>query len=184
MERLFFQRRASLIGVLAGMLTVVGGFLSLGVQIVRGEPRDLGSVWQGSWGFFTDVISGRVTLFSGRIDYDAPNIISAWLIGLLLLAILVPLGTSLAALLGKRKRSLLILSLVLASLGCLELLLMEWFMLTFSFFPPSEVEGIIGPGFWFILCGFLLSIGSSVVEIVHFRSRAARGASPYPFPAR
>ncbi|MBO0792708.1 MAG: hypothetical protein J2P36_17420 [Ktedonobacteraceae bacterium] len=165
MSRLFFRRRTSMMGVLAGMLIVAGGFLSLGVQVNLTSPefsREQGSFWRWFWELFTMLINGQVA-------FNVLNTIITLLVVLFILAVLVPLGTTLAALFGRRKRSLLILSLVLASLGCLEFLLFEWLILTFSFSPPSEIEGIAGPGFWLILCGFLLCIGSGIVEIVHFR---------------
>lgn len=85
-------------------------------------------------------------------------------IGSFVLAILIPLGISLAGLAGFGKRVLLLLSLGFAVLGFLEFLLFSALLLSFSRWGGRVTEThTAGPGFWLMLSGFLLCIGSSMI---------------------
>ena len=108
-----------------------------------------------------------VTSENFRLDWSGTHLA----IGSYLLALLVLLLTSLATLLGKLKRVLLILNLVFGILGFLEFLIFSALLLSFSRWGGRVTEiHTSGPGFWLMLSGFPLCIGSSIIA-EHLLSR-------------
>ncbi|WP_201388222.1 hypothetical protein [Ktedonobacter sp. SOSP1-52] len=107
-----------------------------------------------------------VNTVTGGSIFMAPEQIS---IGSFLLSILVPLLTFLAGLFGRRKRAIFILSLIFATLGLLEFLAFSLLLLSFSRWGGRVTEiHTSGPGFWLMLIGFPICIGSSIAHIVLF----------------
>lgn len=101
------------------------------------------------------------TIRGGASALYFPLPLESLIIGVFLLSILFPLGVFLAALLGKQKPGLLLFSLFLAFLGFLEFAFYSSFL--FDAFPTVATR-IARQGFWLMLLGFLLSIGSAMWE--------------------
>lgn len=162
MRGVFHMRLVHVLGTLGAALGAIGFFLPFWTQIFTGvhgffaPPYPAGTVLTDSfWQMFVNTIRG------GASALYFPLPLESLIIGVFLLSILFPLGVFLAALLGKQKTSLLLFSLLLTFLGFLEFVFYSAFL--FGAFPTVATR-TAGPGFWLMLIGFLLSLGSALWE--------------------
>lgn len=143
MPHWFFFRLVNWIGLLGSVLLIIGFFLPVrfvAITFLHQPPSYSADSFGSMLG--NSVIGGT----------------------LLLLAILIPLLTFLAGLLGTVKRVILVLSLTFAILGFLGFLIVSMFLLSFSRWGGRVTEiHTSGPGFWLMLIGFPLCIGSSII---------------------
>jgi len=154
MPRLSSLRLASLIGLLGSALVIIGFFLPSRFVTVAFPPNPTSYSADSFWSMLSNTITG------GTIR----NLSSEMAIGSFLLTILIPLLPSLAGFLGKGKRVILIFSLGFAILGFLEFLIFSALLLSFSTWGGRVTEiHTSGPGFWLMLSGFPLCIGSSII---------------------
>ncbi len=163
MRSVFHLRLVNALGTLGAALGAIGFFLPFRTQIFRGTPHGFfappypaGAVLTDSfWQMLVNTIRG------GASALYFPLPLESLIIGVFLLSILFPLGMFLGALLGKQKTSLLLFSLLLTFLGFLEFAFDSWWLLG-AF--PTVATRTTGPGFWLMLIGFLLSMGSALWE--------------------
>ncbi len=156
------MRLVTLLGTMGATLVAIGFFLPFRTEIFTGTgvglfapPYHAGTVLTDSfWQMLVNTIQG------GDAALFFPLPLECLIIGVFLLSILFPLGTFLGAFLGKQKPLLLVFRLLLAMLGFLEFLLYSALLLL-DF--PTAATRTTGPGFWFMLIGFLLSIGSALI---------------------
>ncbi|WP_201394442.1 hypothetical protein [Ktedonobacter sp. SOSP1-85] len=154
MPHLSSLRLVSLIGLLGSALVIIGFFLPTRFVTVAFPPLPASSSADSYWSMLGDTVTGG-TIHELSLEME---------IGSFLLAILIPLLTSLAGLLGTGKRNILLLSLGFAILGFLEFLLFSALLLSFSRWGGRVTEiHTSGPGFWLMLIGFPLCIGSSII---------------------
>jgi hypothetical protein len=160
---MFGRPLVNVLGATGSALGVIGFFLPFRTEIFTGI---YGSVAQGHpasrvlsdsfWQMLVNTIQGG----SAALFFPWP--LEGLLIGVFLLSILFPLGMFLGALLGKQKYSLLLLSLFLAFLGFLEFVCYSALLLdTFS----RVATPAVGPGFWLMFIGFIVSIGSTLRKV-------------------
>lgn len=157
MPRLSSLRLASLLGLLGSTLVISGFFLPSRFVTVVFPPNPAISSADSYWSMLITTVSGG-RIFDWSLEME---------IGSFLLAILIPLLTSLAGLAGFGKRVMLLLSRGFALLGFLEFLLFSALLLSFSHWGGRVTEThTAGPGFWLMLSGFPLCIGSS--NLAHY----------------
>ncbi|EFH88506.1 hypothetical protein Krac_9980 [Ktedonobacter racemifer DSM 44963] len=172
MSRLYSLRLASLIGLLGSGLVIIGFFLPARfVTVIFHLQPPLYST-DSFWSMLVNTVTG------GTIH----DLSSEMAIGSFLLSILVPLLTFLTGLFGKRKRAIFILSLIFATLGLLEFLASSLLLLSFSFPHTGTEIHTSGPGFWLMLIGFPICIGSSIAHIVLFTPHGANFQSNAGLP--
>lgn len=153
MTRLSYLRLASLFGLLGSALVISGFFLPSRFVTVVFPPNPAISSADSYWSMLNSTITG------GSIALPEHEIG----IGSFILAILIPLGISLAGLAGFEKHILFLLSLLFSSL-----------LLSFSIRRGRVTEThTASPGFWLMLSGFLLCIGSSMIRGHRPRWRAS-----------
>jgi hypothetical protein len=166
------QRRIYVIGLVGPALLISGLFLPW-ITTNFSEPfppSSTESVWAQ--------IMSQVT-FHG-FDWSSATSISFYF--LMLLPLLTGIWTSLVGLFGKGKRVLFVLHLAFVIIG-LVIFLFSSYVAYCLFYcgatGPWALKGtrVLDPGFWLILGGFLLSLGTSIAEIWLFKLRATeRGA--------
>ncbi len=156
MSRLSSLRLAGLIGGLGVALVIAGFFLPCRFVTVAFPPNPASYSADSFWSMLVNTVTSE----NFRLDLSDTHLA----IGSYLLALLVLLLTSLATLLGKLKRVLMILNLVFGTLGFLEFLIFSALLLSFSRWGGRVTEiHTSGPGFWLMLSGFPLCIGSSII---------------------
>ncbi len=153
MPRLSALRLASLIGLLGSALVIIGFFLPSRFVTIVFPPAPATSSADSSWSMLHNTVTG------GNIHFVS----SEMEIGSFLLSILIPLLTSLPGLLGKGKRVICLLSLGLSILGFFEFLIFSTLLLSFGWASHGTETHTAGPGFWLMLSGFPLCIGSSII---------------------
>ena len=138
-----FFRLVSFIGLLGSVLLIIGFFLPVRFVTVT---------------FLHQPPSSSADSFGSMLGTSGTGDT------LLLLTILIPLLTFLAGFLGIMKRAILTLSLTFALLGFLGFLIASMFLLSLSRWGGRVTEiHTSGPGFWLMLIGFPLCIGSSII---------------------
>lgn len=154
MPRLSALRRASLLSLLGSALVIIGFFLPSRFVTVVFPPAPATYSADSYWSMLHNTVTG------GNIHFVS----SEMEIGSFLLSILIPLLTSLPGLFGTGKRVICLLSLGLSILGFLEFLIVSTLLLSFSHWGGRVTEiHTAGPGFWLMLSGFPLCIGSSII---------------------
>ena len=154
MLRLSALRLASLLGLLGSALVISGFFLPSRFVTVVFPPAPATSSADSYWSMLHNTVTG------GSIHV----VPSQMEIGSFLLAILIPLLTSLTGLVGFGKRVISLLSLGWSILGFLEFLIFSTLLLSFSHWGGRFTEThTAGPGFWLMLSGFPLCISSSII---------------------
>lgn len=166
MSRLFLQRLVSSVGVLGAVLVIGGFFLPCRITTYPTHP-----VWNTTDSFWEMFVN---TVTSPSAPLDLPTGLE---IGSFSLAILIPLGISLTALLGKRKRVFFRFSLAFAMLGFMEVLIVSFWLFGLTFARVVEIR-TAGPGLRLMLSGFLISIGRSIAENVFLKPHATVIESP------
>ena len=154
MRRLSSLRLASGIGLLGSALVIMGFFLPSRFVTVVFPPNPATFSADSYWSMLNNTVTGgSISLTENELG-----------IGSFVLSILIPLVISLAGLAGFGKRVMLLLSLGFAVLGFLEFLLFSSFLLSFSRWGGRVTEiHTAGSGFWLMLSGFPLCIGSSII---------------------
>lgn len=156
MPRLSVLYLAGLMGELGTALVIAGFFLPCRFVAVTFPPNPTLYSADSFWSMLVNTVTSE----SFRLDLSGTHLA----IGSFLLVLLVLLLSSLATLLGKLKRVLMILNLVFAILGFLEFLIFSALLLSFSEVGLRVTEiHTSGPGFWLMLSGFPLCIGSSII---------------------
>jgi hypothetical protein len=154
MPHLSSLRLVSLIALLGSALVIIGCFLPVRFVTVTFPPNPASSSADSFWSMLGNTVTGG-TIHDLSLEMA---------IGSFVLTILIPLLTSLIGFLGFGKRVLLILSLAFAILGFLEFLAESALLLSFSRWGGRVIEiHTSGPGFWLMLIGFPLCIGSSII---------------------
>ena len=154
MPRVSALRLASLLGLLGSALVIGGFFLPSRFVTVVFPPAPATYTADSYWSMLHDTLTG-----GSLLDWSL-----AMEIGSFLLAILIPLLTSLTGLLGFGKRSICLLSLGWSLLGFLEFLIFSTLLLSFSRWGGRFTEThTAGPGLWLMLGGFPLCISSSII---------------------
>lgn len=169
MSYLSSLRVVRLIGLLGSALLIIGFFLPDRFDTVL-SPHPSYSIHS-----FASTLQVTIAVMLGFAT--AGNTLFGLLVeilsGIILLALLIPLLTSLAMLLGTWKRATLPLpfSLGFAILGLLALLPLS--ALPLEIFPMGHgtVSITYGPGFWLMLVGFFLCIHSSIAQYALSRIR-------------
>lgn len=148
-------RLTALIGVLGTALVIAGFFLPCRFVTFTYLPNPPLYSADSFWSMLVNTVTSENFLLNQSTNLG---------IGSYLLALLVLLLTSLAAVLCKPKRVLMILNLVFAILGLLEFLIVSTWLLSFSRWGGRYTEiHTAGPGFWLMLGGFPLCIGCSLI---------------------
>src|SRR5437763_1168422 len=167
MSRSSSLRLMSLAGILGSTLQIIGSFLPF--TIWRDGLNQATSSADSLW------ISMIHTIIGYRY-IDPLYCIEIAFIFLFLLSILIPLRITLAGLFNKRQRSFLILGLVFALLGLLEVGTFAFFNFIFEGWCAPEAMSAAdcdlifpGLGLWLTLCGFLLLIGCFFASNVLYR---------------
>jgi hypothetical protein len=147
-------RLASLLGLLGSALVISGFFLPSRFVTVVFPPAPATYAADSYWSMLHNTVTGgNIHLVSSEME-----------IGSFLLAILIPLLTSLTGLVGFGKRVISLLSLGWSILGFLEFLIFSTLLLSFSHWGGRFTEThTAGPGFWLMLSGFPLCISSSII---------------------
>ena len=178
MPHLSSLRLVSLIALLGSALVIIGCFLPVRFVTVAFPPNPASSSADSYWSMLGNTVTGEMR--AGGAIYDLPLKME---IGSFLLAILIPLLTFLTGLLGKGKRVILLLSRGFAiSLGFAILGFLEFFFMSIFLFSGWAGGGHMtethtsGPGFWLMLIGFPLCIGSSIIaqHVLSKRSQKLR----------
>lgn len=176
-------RILGLLGIVSGVLQIVGVFLPFTIT-KDGFNRitlNADSLWLSVIHTVTEVHTP--TGLSGRdfVQTDATYYTSICFICLFLLAILVPLLVALTELFNKWWQPLLILSLVCALLGFLELSLSALLEFALSGFCGPEAMSAAdcmlvygGPGLGFACCGFVLSIVCTIASNVLYSTSTVK----------
>ncbi len=145
MPRLSALRLASLLGLLGSVLVISGFFLPSRFVTVVFPPAPATYAADSYWSMLHDTVTGgNIQLVSSEME-----------IGSFLLAILIPLLTSLTGLLGKGKRIICLLSLGWSILGFLESLIFSTLLLSIGCACHATVTNTAGPGFGSCSAGFL-----------------------------
>jgi hypothetical protein len=153
MPRVSALRLASLLGLLGSVLVIGGFFLPSRFVTVVFPPAPATYSADSYWSMLHNTVTGgNIHLVSWEME-----------IGSFLLAILIPLLTSLTGLLGKGKRIICLLSLGWSILGFLEFLIFSTLLLSIGWASHATVTHTAGPGFWLMLSGFPLCISSSII---------------------
>jgi hypothetical protein len=162
MPHLVSLRIASLIGLLGSALVIIGFFLPVRFVTITFPPNPPTFSADSYWSMLDQTLTGGSIL--------GPSSLMG--IGSFLLAIIIPLWSSLNRLFGEGKRILLLLSLGAAPLGFLEFLVSAQFFLAFSHWSARVIEiHTVGPGYWLMFIGFPLCIISSIAQYVLSRTR-------------
>lgn len=162
MRGVFHLWTVNMLGAAGAALGAIGFFMPFRTEIFTGTrglfapPYPAGTILTDS---FWQMLGN--TLRGGAAALALPLPLESLLIGVFLLSILVPLGMFLGALLGKQKQRLLLFSLFLAFLGFLEFVCYSSLLLGGI---PTGATCTPQSGFWLMLIGFVLSIGSALWE--------------------
>ncbi|HEY7415009.1 MAG TPA: hypothetical protein VH593_07440 [Ktedonobacteraceae bacterium] len=167
MRYLSSLRTVCLLGLLGSALVIIGFFLPVRLvtaTVISQFPQPPTYSADSYW----SILIHTITL---DLSFDPYwDIVS----GSLLLAIFIPLLSSLAALLGIRKRAFLFFGLGFAIFGWLEVLVVSALLILFvgfSFGGHISRHATVGPGFWLMLVGFSLCILSSIAQCALSRLR-------------
>lgn len=153
MPRVSALRLASLLGLLGSVLVISGFFLPSRFVTVVSSPAPAMYAADSYWSMLHDTVTGgNIHLVSWEME-----------IGSFLLAILIPLSTSLTGLFGTGKRIICLLSLGWSILGFLEFLIFSTLLLSIGWASHATVTHTAGPGFWLMLSGFPLCISSIII---------------------
>lgn len=170
MSSLSILRRVHVIGLLGSALLISGLFLPW-ITTNFSEPSLL-SVTQLFW---LQVMSQVQVTFRG---FDWPSVVMSigWYF-FTLLPILMGILVSLAGLFDKGKRVFFVLYLVFVIIGLLAFLLISYvdyciFYCGVTGLWALKGTRILGPGFWLILSGYLVSLGVSIAQNRLFKPRA------------
>ena len=169
MSPLSIPRRVHLIGLSGAALLIAGLFLPWVITNVS-EPfpqSDVTSFWP--------LLVSAVTV----LRYDWSSAIAAGLYLVILLPFLTGILICIAGLFGKGKRAFYLLQMILVVIGLFPFLFNSYvnyclFYCGATGSGPWVLKGyrVLGPGFWLILGGFLVSLGVSFAQNMLFRPRA------------
>jgi hypothetical protein len=165
---LSIPRRVHVIGLSGAALLISGLFLPwIITNVSQPFPQsDATSFWS--------LLVSAVTV----LRYDWSSAITAGFYFVILLPFLTGYLICLAGLFGKGKRVFFLLQLIFVIVGVLPFLFTSY--ISYCLFycgatgsGPWVLKGyrVLGPGFWLILGGFLVSLGVSIVQNRRFRPR-------------
>lgn len=159
MSYLSSLRTVCLIGLLGSAFVIVGFFLPVRLVTTTFIGQPLQPLSHSADSFWSALI---YTITDGSLYGEI-------VYGSLLLAIFIPLLSSLAVFLGIGKRVFPFFGLGFAIFGWLEVLVVSALLILFvgfGFGGRMSSTATVGPGFWLMLIGFSLCILSSIAQYV------------------
>lgn len=169
MSPLSVPRRAHVIGLLGSALLISGLFFPWIITTFF-EPSPQ-SVTNSFWSLLMSQVP--FLRFEG---FSVVAVISVGFYFFMLLPFLTGILTSLAGLFGKRKRVFFVLHLIFVIVGLLIFLFSSYSGYCLFYCGatgPWALRGtrVLGPGFWLLLGGFLVSLGVSITQNRRFKLR-------------
>lgn len=175
MSRLSFLRLTSGLALIGGVLQIIGGFLPFTIVMdgLQRVTENSDTLWVSLVHTITEIHATDGRVGGDIVQTSSFYYTQVFFICLFFLAILIPLLTALAGMFNRWRQSLLILGLVFALSGVLEISLLALLELLLNGWCGPEAMSAAdctlvrpGTGLALTVAGFLLSLGCFVAANV------------------